>query len=359
MKRGFQRIYIPVFVLTVSALFCACMDDDFFGKSPLNEITEFTVPGQFGNSVIINENNTVDLQVGADVDRTKMVPSSFEISNFARAIPSGTEARNFTDPVEYIVRAENGAERVWTITIDEIADNPQLENSDFDLWYETSAGIIGTPIDYFEPGESEDNTLWSTANYGLTYYKSQPNTTPLDLEGGDFAAKMVTAEAPAVVDLAAATVFTGIFDLNIANPTASAQFGIPFSATPSGFTVNYTYVPGSENIGVTADECDIYVLLEKRVGDAVARVATGWFRSGTNTGEGDWVHLEVDLIYGPLSSADPEYDYANIKGDDTWAAHDDIPTHISVVFSSSALGDEYKGAIGSTLVVDDFELIYE
>lgn len=340
----------------VSALFCACMDDDFFGKSPSNEITEFSVPGQFGNTVIIDENNTVDLQVAAGVDRTEIVPSAFEISNFARALPSRTEARDFTDPVEYSVRAENGAERVWTITIDEIADNPQLENSDFDLWYETSAGNIGA---YYESGESEDNTVWATANYGLTNFRSEPNTTPLALEGDDFAAKMVTVEAPAVVALAAATLFTGTFELNIVNPTASAKFGTPFSERPSGFTVNYTYVPGSENIGVTADECDIYVLLEKRVGDAVARVATGWFRSGNNTGEGDWVHLEVDLIYGPLSSADPEYDYANIKGDDTWATHDDIPTHISVVFSSSALGDEYKGSIGSTLVVDDFELIYE
>lgn len=359
MKKRPHPLILSALVCSILTLFCACTDDNYFGNAPWNEIQEFNVPGQSGSTAIDTEANTVSLSVGNGVDRSDLVPTVFEISNFAKVTPAKTEARDFSGPVEYVVRAENGSERVWTVTIDEVGENPQLLNSDFDLWYEASAGIIGTPILYDEPGESEANTIWATANFGLTNYKAQPNTTPVDLEEDNYAAKMVTVAAPAVVPIAAATLFTGEFNLNIVNPSASAVFGTPFSSRPSGFRVNYAYVPGPDLVEGEDDKCDIYVLLEKRDGDSVARVATGWFRSNTNTGADEWTSLEVELKYGPLSPTDEWYNYANIKGDDTWADPDDTPTHISVVFSSSALGDEYKGSIGSTLVVDDFELLYD
>ena len=342
------------------ALFVTCTNDDHFGRSDFNEIKAFTVPGQSGATVISKTNSTVTLTVAKGVDRTSLVPSTFEISNFATVTPGKTVARDFTDPVEYVVRAENDSKRIWTVTIDEIGENPQLSNSDFDLWYETSAGIIN-PMYYEEPGESKDNTIWATANYGLTNYGFQPNATPFDFGSDNYAVHMETVPAP-IVGLAAGTIYTGVFKLDIANPAASARFGIPFTSRPAGFRVNYVYVPETDPanlVGVDYDECDIYVLLEKREGDAVERIATGWFRDGTETGTDSWTSLEVNLKYGPLSASDPEYAYANIKGSETWGDPNDTPTHISVIFSSSALGNEYKGAIGSILVVDDFELIYE
>ena len=343
--------------------FClsACTSDTHFGRSVWNEVREFSVSGQSGATVIDKESDSVTLTVTSGVDRSSMVPTVFEISNFASVSPGKDVPQDFSVPVEYVVQAENGETRVWTVTIGEIGENPQLDNTGFDLWYETSAGAIGTPIIYDEPGESASNTIWATANFGLTKYKSQPNTTQVDLGGGNFAAKMETVAAPvSFVPMAAATLFTGVFELNESDPSSSAKFGTPFTSRPTGFKVNYAYTPGTTLVGgVTADECDIYLLLEKREGSAVARVATGWFRDGTNTGLESWTSLEVTLKYGPLSSSDPEYDYANIKGDDTWADADEVPTHVSVVFASSALGDEYKGAIGSVLVVDDLELIYD
>ncbi len=343
-------------LIIITSLF-ACVDDDYFGTSDLNEIIEFSVPGQSGSTAINSEAAAVSLSVGNGIDRSALAPNIFITSNFASVMPDKYGIQDFTDPVEYIVRSESGIEKRWTITVSEQGADPQLQNSDFNLWYETSAGLIN-PILYDEPGENENSTIWATANYGLTNYGDEPNTTPVDLGEDDFAARLITVKAPAVVPLAAATLFTGEFDLNIINPPKSAIFGIPFAGRPSGFRLNYAYVPGDENIGVTADECDIYVLLEKREDDSVSRIATGWFRDGTDTGTSEWTVLEVDLKYGPLTAADPEFAYANIPSDQTWADPDETPTHISVVFSSSALGDSYEGAIGSILVVDDFELIY-
>lgn len=359
MKNIIDHFEYIILMAGTLALLSACANDDYFGRSEWNEIKTFTVPGQSGSTLISNADNTVTLSVAQGVDRTDLVPTTFEISNFATVTPGKTVARDFTDPVEYVVRAENGDRRIWTVTIDEIGENPQLSNSSFDLWYETSAGIIN-PVFYDEPGESKDNTIWATANYGLTNYGFQPNTTPFDLGSDDYAVRMETVTAP-IVGLAAGTMYTGTFELNITNPSASAKFGTPFISRPTGFKVNYVYLPETDPanlVGVDYDECDIYVLLEKREGDAVERIATGWFRDDTETETDTWTSLEVTLKYGPLSSSDPEYAYADIKGDETWGDPDDTPTHISVIFSSSALGNEYKGAIGSILVVDDFELVY-
>jgi len=344
-------------MLGIVTSLAACVDDDYFGASDFNEILEFSVPGQSGATSINRSEGTVTLSVANGIDRSALMPGMFEVSNFATVTPRRYEERDFTEPVEFIVKSESGRKRTWAVIISELGENPQLENSDFDLWYETSAGIIN-PIIYEEPGESEGSTIWATANYGLTNYGAEPNTTPVDLGEDNFAVKLVTVQAPAVVPLAAATLFTGRFELNIINPPESAIFGASFSERPSGFRVNYVYVPGDENIGITADECDIYVLLEKRDGDDIARVATGWFRDGTDTGTDEWTLLEVELKYGELTAADPEFEYADIKSGETWADPDETPTHISVVFSSSARGDVYEGAIGSMLVVDDFELIY-
>ena len=35
------------------------------------------------------------------------------------------------------------------------------------------------------------------------------------------------------------------------------------------------------------------------------------------------------------------------------------PTHITIVFTSSKDGDLFTGAVGSILIVDDLELLYE
>jgi hypothetical protein len=95
---------------------------------------------------------------------------------------------------------------------------------------------------------------------------------------------------------------------------------------------------------------------KKEPGNDVERIGTGWFRSSDEVV--DFSNLEVDIKYGELTPSDPEFEYANIRDGESWGNPDDIPTHIIVVFSSSALGDFFTGAIGSELWVNNFELVY-
>jgi hypothetical protein len=47
------------------------------------------------------------------------------------------------------------------------------------------------------------------------------------------------------------------------------------------------------------------------------------------------------------------------KNDIIWGTGEEEPTHITVIFSSSARGDFFEGAPGSVLLLNDFRLHYE
>lgn len=346
-----------LFLITV-VLFQSCIKEDKFGLSSFKEIKTFTIQGQAGGTTINQDERSIVVPMGEDSDITQLAPSLIEISNLATVSPAQGETRDFTDPVIYTVTAEDGSRADWTVTVAPAVPNPQLPNSDFDQWFPVS--------DYFQPGESADNSIWDTANRAVAI-AGDANTTREDLGGGDFAAKMTSVAAPLLVRMAAATMFTGEFTTGFpsaTDPRSNIDFGTPFTGRPSAFRVDYRYLPGDsyEDADGTAlpggDQCDIYVLLEKRIDDQIERIGTGWFRSDGEVT--DFTTLEVDIKYGELTSADPEFAYANIRSDEgeVWGDPNDPVTHITVVFSSSALGDFFTGAIGSELWVNNFELEY-
>ena len=342
--------------LMLVLLVAACIKDDKFGRSDFNEIRAFEIPGQASATRILPEEQRILISFNEGEDVSAKAPSRIEISNLATVSPGVGEPQDFSVPVVYTVTAEDGSEAAWEVVAEVAEPQPQLPNSGFDLWY-----TVGS---YQQPGESADNTIWDTANPGLAIVGGA-NTTPEDLGNGDFAARMVSVQAPLFVRMAAATLYTGSFTDGFPNPSdprSNIDFGTTFTARPSSFRVDYRYLPGADYLDADGnplpggDEADLYVLLEVREGDQIARVGTGWFRSGDVVS--DWTTLEVPIKYGPLSASDPEFEYANIRPGETWAEPDARPTHITVVFSSSALGDFFTGAIGSELWVNNFELLY-
>ncbi|WP_042242902.1 PCMD domain-containing protein [Jejuia pallidilutea] len=350
-----QIKFIICLVLSIAMLH-SCIEEDKFGFSSFKAITAFQLPMQDGTTTINAEELLIEIPIGEGVNLENIVPSNIEISNLATISPLPSEPQDFTNPVLYTVTAEDNTTAIWTVTVVSTLPNPQLPNSNFDLWY-----AVG---DYQQPGESEDTTVWGTANRALAI-AGDANTNPEDLGNGDFAVNLTSVAAPLLVRMAAATLFTGKFTdgfPNPADPRSNIDFGTPFSGKPNAFRLDYTYIPGESyededgNVIPGSDQCDIYVLLEKREGDVIERIGTGWFRSDTQVDT--FTNLEVDIIYGELDSSLPQFEYANIRDDEVWGNAEDTPTHITVVFSSSALGDFFTGAIGSELRINNFELVY-
>ncbi len=343
-------------LLTLISLF-GCVKEDRFPYSDKNAILSFTLPGQASATSIDGDSLMVNISFSEGADVTALTPSGVSISNLASISPDTTLPQDFSDPVTYRVTAENGTSSDWIINVGVQGSEPQLANSDFNLWY--SVG------NYEQPGESASSTFWDTANKPLAIVNS-PNTNKVERSADDFYVNMITIAAPALVRIAAATIYTGVFTdgpPSVTDPRSNITFGTPYAGTPVSFSTEYQYMPGESyedadgNVIPGNDSCDVYVLLQlvdENDPTNVQRVATAWFRSGETVV--DWTTITSDFIYGELPAGSPGY--MQPIAPEIWAPAGSIANQITVVYSSSALGDYFTGAIGSELNADNFVLNY-
>lgn len=346
--------------LLVLALLSGCVTEDYFGKSDRSEIKEFVIPGQSGVSNIDNDQLTIDVTMPEDVIDLTLTPSVIVLSNFASVSPMAGEEQDFNNPVEYVVTAEDGSESIYTVQVERGGSQAQLDNSSFEDWYTESVGFSTVE----QPGKDKNTTIWGTANRGLALGGSPGNTSRQELNGTNYP-RMESVAAPALVRIAAATIFTGKFTdgfPSVTDPRSNITLGTPFTSRPLSVSFKYTYQPGASNEDSNGqplpygDQCDIYFLLENRADGQVKRVGTAWFRSGESVTT--WSPQIVQIKYGPLEASDPWFEYAQPRDDEVWGDGSEPITHVTFLASSSFEGDFFKGAIGSTLELDDIELGY-
>lgn len=355
------------FILYSTILFSvvACIEEDFFGLSSYGEIKSIEVSNQASQAVIDSDNKIVTIEIPGGVDLSSIIIQKLTLSSFSTSDIGVGEAINLEDSAIMVVTAEDQVSTTtWTIKANVAGSNPQIPNSNFNLWHQTSDG-------YYEPGESAETTVWGTGNPG-TKILGLYATTPLEIEDNNLATRMETlynGNIPAGfgTPISAATIYTGKFnsdEIDISDPQAAIDFGTPFAGRPKSFNLKYSYVPGPENKDKKgnplnySDACDIYMLLEVRDASSSKRLATGWYRSDTNTP--DLYNIQIDLIYGELPSDAPDYakppDGQYVSAD---SAEFILPTHLTFVATSSFDGANFAGAVGSLLIIDDLELVYD
>ncbi len=334
----------------------SCLDEHYFGKSSFNQILYFSVPGQVGNTQIVTDSLLIRLTVGSKVDISKLFADSIQVSSYAKVSPGKGDLVDFSAPVFYEVTAENGSIARYQVLISKEAETPQLENSGFDEWYTPSGK------NYQEPGKDE-NTIWASGNPGVVTL-GKANVEKTEISAGDFGAKLITRDLGPLAQLvkqgmAAGSMFTGRFSLDIANPLNSAKFGIPFTARPKSFTVTYTYSPGvvykngQGQVLDKQDQADIYLLLENRNGNIVKRLGTAWFRSGEKVETPK--EITISIIYGSLPAGSPSF---WLPPNGLFGNPTEEVTHLSFVLASSADGANFEGGVNSTLVVNNLRLNY-
>jgi hypothetical protein len=356
-----KRVFCIILIIGSSS---ACIKEDFFGFSSFGEIKSIEVSNQASQALINSSIKNVSLEIPGGVDLTNIVIQKLTLSSFATSDLTIGDVIDLQDSAIINITAEDGVTTTtWTIKASVASNNPQLANGDFNAWYQTAEG-------YYEPGESAETTIWGTGNPG-TKILGLFATTPFEIEDENLAVRMETLyngdlAANFGTPISAATIYTGKFDpdkIEISDPEAAIDFGTPFAGRPASFRLKYSYDPGTENKDKQGnalpfnDACDIYLLLEFRSGSGVKRLATGWFRSEIPVSE--ITDLNVDLIYGELPPEAPAYTKPKngqyMKAD---SAEFILPTHLTFVATSSFDGANFAGAVGSLLIIDDLELIY-
>jgi hypothetical protein len=337
-------------------LFLACNKDNLSKDATLlgMEITEINRQGISADTTFVDQtNHLVSIMLEQDIPA-----DSFPVTLKALCkLPAGASVsidpvagitfNEMDQPESISVTAEDGTHVVFTVLL----RGTQIPNSGFEDWYSAS-GLNGQ--NYLEPGKSEESTVWATANSGTSIYAVY-GTIPV-VSNDNTIAHIVTGETSSI-PITSGTLFTGKFDINgaISNPTdpkKATKFGIPFTLRPAGMKFKYSFVPGTRYIQGTLknpnnifggfnitdlvgqDKFTAYAILEHRTDANITEVGRLDFVSSTLQNE--LTEIEIPFNYS-----------SSLK-----------PTHITVVFASSKDGDLFTGAVGSTLEVDDLELVY-
>ena len=310
----------------------------------------------------------------------------FELTPGATISPESGSEHDFSDGkrVKYTVTSENKAwQRVYSIGVREqsVSDIPnEFHFEDIRL-----INGINPKYKYQEFYEEQDGLelTWASGNEGFNWAASSSATenyptSQYDNGKNGKCAKSetrLTGSLGAMVGMpiAAGNLFIGEFDMTnaLTSPLKATHFGTPFCYKPSRLKGWYKYKAGErfyENGGYTdrKDVMNIYAIFYEGESYNEAGEVTEIILDG-NLPNQNYEHpsmVALALISNPHETDDWEafdipFDYQRYgkEIDETKLAKGKYK--LSIIFASSKNGATFEGAPGSTLLVDDVELIFE
>ena len=221
----------------------------------------------------------------------------------------------------------------------------QLYNLNFDDWADDKT-----------PYTSGYEGIWDTANPGT----SMLNIAPTVQETEDVVSgSAVRMQSVYKMKFAAGNIYVGKFNsVDFSSLGATLFWGYEFDAMPSAMKGYYKYspknidyaAPAYESLRGKPDKCQIQIFL------------TDWDdRFLINTGANQFVDVYNDphiIAFGRLESDETVTEYKEFTIPLEYRSFRK-PKYIVVSCCASSLGDYFTGGVGSTLLVDEFELIYK
>lgn len=324
----------------------------------------------------------------ADRSLLKAVALNLQITPGATVVPAAGSVQDFSgEGVRYTVTSEDGRwSRTYLVRFQPKESlNPKFDFEDVEL--EPNKQKYYQWFAFDNSGARQD--LWATGNSGFALSKSsaKPMEYPTipwddvvttDMNGQPtMSVKSVKLEtcdtggfgAMVNMRLAAGNLFLGTFDTAnaLVDAMAATRFGVPVNRFPLRLRGYYKFKPGErfqDRAGKTVDRVDApdaYAVLYRNTdkdgnsvilkGDdvlthanivALARVEK-FLHTGVEPGD-PWKYFDLELQYKEDKNYELLYNYGY---------------NLTVVFSSSVKGAEFEGAVGSVLLVDEAEIVFE
>ena len=230
----------------------------------------------------------------------------------------------------------------------------------------------------FEPSTSQGISKvlqWSSGNpgYKLTGMSKLPTDYPTVQVAGGYKDKCVKLEtkdtgsfgAMVKMYIAAGNLFIGIFEVGnaLTDPRKATNFGFQFYKRPKMLKGYYKFkagdvysVEGKPQDGVR-DKCDIYAVMYEAENNSVMLNGDDVFTSDKLV---SLARIKPEDVVESDQWINFEIPFEPVKGrviDDTKLQNGKYK--LGIVLSSSVDGAYFKGAVGSTLYVDEVELICE
>jgi len=350
----FKLLFISLITLALTS----CIKDEPLYREA--DIEALTLPENvFVRATIGDSQIEIILKSGADL--SSLAPE-LRLSPGATSVPASGETVDFTKNVTYTVTSEDGKyKKDYKVNV----DYPQSElKYDFEEWGTGGSGNLTYP--------QLSNLLWTSANSGVAValngnVEEYPTVPTTDAYSGKYAAKLETKKGAnfsiigLYIPVFPGSFFTGKFELKLSNPLLSTKFGqiLPQeNGKPVSFNGYYKYKPGAKFINQDGDvpgridECSIYAV--------IYRITKG---NAEETLDGTNILTDEKVIATAVwGDSSEKSEYTRFSVPFTYTKPLDFSAYdykLALVFSSSKDGDRYAGAIGSTLIVDDVEVVCE
>lgn len=353
-KKYMREILFPLIGVFI-ILFSSCER----GKPLSNEadILSVMILDEKGNLVAKSDNvisTDIVLITTNDVNLKKLKPI-FQVSSGAKVYPDTKEYFDFTFPIEFIVVSEDKEwKQRYTISFSDLS-----WQFDFENW------IPYGSIEAFNPkGWTSSNIATYTLNKMLSsnnkieyaVYRTSDSYT------GNYAVGITTREGgqlSIVPNIISGSLFNGEFNTDslMSNPLKCPEFGIPFvydgDNKPKMLKGYLKYTPGNIFINENGD-----VIPDKK--DMFNFQAILFY--GTKPLNVDNLNNDSRIIakaYLEKSEQISEYTLFEVPFEYFQPIPLDKPLQLFISAASSKEGDYYRGAVGSTLIIDDIEIVFE
>ncbi|MBK5723083.1 PCMD domain-containing protein [Dysgonomonas sp. Marseille-P4677] len=358
----------------------SCIKDEPLGKE--TDIVSFKIEGDEYVSSDISE-TTVSVIVTEYADLLNIIPQ-IEVSQGATISPESGVKQDFSEgPVTYRITSED--KKYWKdYTVSFI--KPALLNLvfDFENWEESKQGFYNMML---KDNNNKLIKLWDSGNPGIAFVnKGEFATAPTsDAYKGNYAAKLETLEGNInfvnlKIPIFSGSLFYGNFTLDhgIGEPRKCLMLGQYYPSSigkPLKFTGYYKYKPGSKyvyldsnnNVQTTTsikDEMSIYAVLFKVDKKEAAKTYLDGITimdSEKIVARADWKPETASITDKPAEEGKgfTRFEIPFIYKEGEELDFENYIYKITILFASSKDGNEYKGAIGSTLIVDEVEIISE
>ena len=325
---------------------------------------------------VLSNSTDITFRIKAGSDVSAIAPQ-FRITEGATVSPASGSMQDFSDgkTVTYTVTSQDGKwQRKYNVRFTTYNPISKFDFENFKLVDGENGGQYYQWTDLNPDGSEAGN--WATGNGGFNISMSSAAadeypTTPAEGHTGQ-GVKLVTSDTGPLgnmpglyMPIAAGNIFLGYFDVSKAL-TATMQatnFGLPFDRKPLRLTGWYKYHPGEVFIdrynNVYPDRTDIgdiyAVLYLNHDDDGNAFVLHG---DDVKTSKQIVAIAQVPeiLTTDEWTSFDVEFKYSAGIDEETLINQG---YSLAVVATSSIEGASFNGAIGSTLYVDEIEVIWD
>jgi hypothetical protein len=266
----------------------------------------------------------------------------------------------------YLFRSTSDKDKADNKTAAEVEFNTSgtegtVYNLSFDEWVKDGKAWYAT-------NDKNNNLVWDSANEGTADILGQslvPTTPEESIVIKGKAARMESGEL--LGNFAAGNIYTGDFGSATISPVgAKLKWGVPFTSRPLALRGWYRYEPETINrtsgsyssLSGQLDFCQIQIFL------------TNWSEQfEISTGDNRFVDTSENngtiIAHGQIVSQDNTTDNeGNTNGYIQFTIplvyrNMNQPTYIVISAAASRYGDYFTGGLGSTLYLDELELVYD